>query len=256
MMVNGAGRQMVAVVIALGALAGGASSASASVSASVDANGVVQIAGDNSANAITFSNGESSPYAFGAEVQATDGQPVTIGSGCQAGAVGTPYTGDVLCGTPASTAINIVMGSANDSVSYASKANNGLAWFTSVTIDAGAGDDNIRVGGLQALDSGTTVTIDGGDGNDTINGTSGIYPQPTFVIDGGAGNDTLTGGYGTNTISGGDGNDTIAGGTTSDMLSGAPATTRSPRTAATPPRTAGQGTTSSTPTSARRKAGR
>jgi Ca2+-binding RTX toxin-like protein len=91
------------------------------------------------------------------------------------------------------------------------------ATFTAVRVDAGGGDDEVRldqVGG-QFLDE--QVTVDGGAGNDALLGADGAD-----VLIGGIGNDTVDGNRGNDTVrlgagndvsswDPGDGNDTIDG---------------------------------------------
>jgi Ca2+-binding RTX toxin-like protein len=91
-------------------------------------------------------------------------------------------------------------------------------------IDAGAGDDEIRVsrregGGLRVTTNGESIdlteaesrnlTIRGGSGNDRIRVDNDV--DQAIRLEGGAGNDTIRGGRGDDTIIGGAGNDTIAG---------------------------------------------
>jgi Ca2+-binding RTX toxin-like protein len=72
--------------------------------------------------------------------------------------------------------------------------------FTAVTVTAGGGDDEVRIGGLP-LDG---VTTDGGTGNDTLIGG----PAAEKLI-GGSGNDLIDGNIGADTVSLGSGNDTV-----------------------------------------------
>jgi Ca2+-binding RTX toxin-like protein len=94
--------------------------------------------------------------------------------------------------------------------------------FTTVTLNAGGGDDEVVLGASALSDK--TVTLDGGAGNDTLRGGAG----PETLI-GGAGNDTIDGGQGVDVINGGsgndrvmwepgDGSDTIEGGSGTDTL--------------------------------------
>jgi len=84
--------------------------------------------------------------------------------------------------------------------------------ITAITIDAGAGDDDVVVSTNVKLET----TILGGDGNDTLEGST-----KADSIDGGAGNDQIFGGkIGTaaNTLIGSDGADTIIGSTIDDNI--------------------------------------
>jgi Ca2+-binding RTX toxin-like protein len=89
----------------------------------------------------------------------------------------------------------------------------GTKTTTSITVEAGNGDDVVRLdesaGALPA------ATIAGGAGNDTIVGGSGADR-----ISGDAGNDWLEGKAGNDTLNGGDGNDTLVGGDGNDTLNG------------------------------------
>jgi Ca2+-binding RTX toxin-like protein len=111
------------------------------------------------------------------------------------------------------TAINLVMGDGDDTVTAAAQANAAIA----LVIDGGAGNDNLT--GSPNADA-----INGGAGNDTIVGLGGVD-----LIDGGDGNDTITGGPGSETRLGGggddtfiwnpgDGSDTLVGGTGADTM--------------------------------------
>ncbi|WP_455912114.1 M91 family zinc metallopeptidase [Pseudomonas putida] len=112
-----------------------------------------------------------------------------------------------------------------------------------VSIDAGAGDDYLRVGGRHStilsgegddtlrisaedctVDSGPgndstqvigagTARIYAGDGADSIHGGAGLN-----FIDGGTGDDVIAGGSGHHLLSGGDGNDTIKAGSGTNVI--------------------------------------
>jgi len=81
---------------------------------------------------------------------------------------------------------------------------------TAITIDAGAGDDRVKLRRV-----GIDATIDGGDGNDHLGGGRG-----NDVINGGAGNDKIFGASGDDQLSGGDGNDAVIGGSGDDVIDG------------------------------------
>jgi Ca2+-binding RTX toxin-like protein len=84
--------------------------------------------------------------------------------------------------------------------------------ITAITVDAGAGNDDVVISTNVKLPS----TILGGDGNDTLEGST-----KGDSIDGGAGNDQIFGGkIGTapNTLLGGDGADTIFGSSEDDSI--------------------------------------
>lgn len=109
-----------------------------------------------------------------------------------------------------------------------------------LTINAGAGHDNVNVGNLET--GPIAVTVTGGDGNDTVLTSTGkdsitggegddvlVGGGGNDTIDGGNGNDNITGasgadvirtGAGNDTVSGGTGNDTVTGGTGDDSLDG------------------------------------
>ena len=85
--------------------------------------------------------------------------------------------------------------------------------FTTVSVTAGGGDDEVRLQGLP-LDG---VTVDGGTGNDTLIGGPGAE-----TLNGGSGNDLIDGNIGADTIALGAGNDTVQWdpGDGSDVVSG------------------------------------
>ncbi len=79
------------------------------------------------------------------------------------------------------------------------------ATFNQIVIDAGGGDDFVRMDESNgAFTRDVQVTIMGGSGNDTLIGGSG-----NEIFFGGPGDDTIIGGQGADVIFGGDGNDTI-----------------------------------------------
>jgi Bacterial Ig domain/RTX calcium-binding nonapeptide repeat (4 copies) len=73
---------------------------------------------------------------------------------------------------------------------------------TSVSVDAGDGNDTIAAGGLATI----SATLNGNLGNDTLTG--------------GADDDVLEGGDGNDTLNGGNGDDTLAGDAGADVLNG------------------------------------
>lgn len=75
--------------------------------------------------------------------------------------------------------------------------------FSSINVDAGAGDDVID---LRNARSGISVSINGGDGNDVLHGGAGITQMT-----GGAGNDTMYGRGPVGVADGGTGTDTFIG---------------------------------------------
>jgi hypothetical protein len=82
---------------------------------------------------------------------------------------------------------------------------------TSITVNAGAGDDYVWLGNLPAV----AITVRGQAGNDAIYG--GSQAESLF---GGAGNDYLSGGGGDDVLDGGAGNDYLVGGTGVDTFVG------------------------------------
>ena len=97
--------------------------------------------------------------------------------------------------------------------------------LTSISVDAGNGDDTI-IGSFDLADQ-----IDGGHGNDTINSLGGndtiLGNDGDDVITAGDGNDSISGGDGHDSISGeagddsinsGDGNDSVSGGSGQDNV--------------------------------------
>jgi Ca2+-binding RTX toxin-like protein len=96
--------------------------------------------------------------------------------------------------------------------------------FTAIDVQAGGGDDEVRVDQSNGSFADDALTMDGGAGNDTLIGGDG-----NDVLIGGAGNDVVTGGRGTDTAllgSGadsftwnpGDGSDTVEGQAGNDTL--------------------------------------
>ena len=77
-----------------------------------------------------------------------------------------------------------------------------------MTVNGGAGDDNIQTGG-------GNDSVIGGDGNDMIDTGAG-----NDTVDAGLGNDNVRAGAGDDSVLGGDGNDQISGGAGNDLLDG------------------------------------
>jgi Ca2+-binding RTX toxin-like protein len=74
-----------------------------------------------------------------------------------------------------------------------------------ITVDAGAGNDSVTIGGGKRGGAVTAAaTIHGGDGNDHLQGGGGADE-----INGDAGNDKISGGAGADALNGGAGNDHI-----------------------------------------------
>ena len=76
--------------------------------------------------------------------------------------------------------------------------------FTAINVQAGGGNDDVRIDGSAGSFADQQLTIDGGAGNDTIVGGDG---DDTLI--GGTGNDTIVGGRGADTVSMGSGADTF-----------------------------------------------
>jgi Ca2+-binding RTX toxin-like protein len=85
--------------------------------------------------------------------------------------------------------------------------------FNRVRVDAGRGDDLVRVDEVNGAFTTTTPTqVNGQQGNDTLVGGTG--PD---TLNGDAGNDNLVGGLGDETLDGGDGNDAVDGNQGADV---------------------------------------
>jgi Ca2+-binding RTX toxin-like protein len=76
--------------------------------------------------------------------------------------------------------------------------------FTAIAVNAGAGDDQVRIDQINGVFTDEAVTIDGGKGNDNLTGGDG----PDTLI-GGPGNDFVDGRRGTDTALLGTGDDTF-----------------------------------------------
>jgi Ca2+-binding RTX toxin-like protein len=89
--------------------------------------------------------------------------------------------------------------------------------FRTVDVQAGGGDDTVRVDQSNGLFTDTGLMLEGGSGNDTLIGGDGAD-----VLSGGAGNDSLDGHRGNDVALGGGGNDTFVWdpGEGSDTLEG------------------------------------
>jgi Ca2+-binding RTX toxin-like protein len=89
--------------------------------------------------------------------------------------------------------------------------------FTAVDVEAGGGDDAIRIDQVNGLFTDVPITLNGGSGNDTITGGDGgetlLGGSGDDVIDGNRGNDTaqLGGGNDTYQWDPGDGSDVVDG---------------------------------------------
>lgn len=94
---------------------------------------------------------------------------------------------------------------------------------SSLTVNAGGGNNSITVGALEtsfaaAVVAGTrSVTINGDDGDDNINATA---TNLALSVQGGNGADTILGGSMIDTVDGGSGDDSIEGGGGNDSLAG------------------------------------
>jgi RTX calcium-binding nonapeptide repeat (4 copies) len=88
--------------------------------------------------------------------------------------------------------------------------------ITKIVVDAGNGDDSVRIDESNGVFADTIpTTIDGGNGDDRLAGGAGDE-----TVLGGNGNDNLFGGAGAGTLSGGNGDDTLAGGNGAEKLLG------------------------------------
>lgn len=86
--------------------------------------------------------------------------------------------------------------------------------FGAINVQAGAGDDQIRIDESEGAFTDDVITIAGGAGGDTLTGGS-----ESDVLDGGVGDDVLRGGDGDDVLIGGSGNDQVDGGRGSDTAS-------------------------------------
>ncbi len=84
---------------------------------------------------------------------------------------------------------------------------------TSISVEAGRGDDSVRIDETNGAFTDTVpTTMDGGDGTDSLTGGAGAS-----TMSGGSGNDQLIGGSGAERLNGGDGNDRIDGNRGNDV---------------------------------------
>lgn len=122
--------------------------------------------------------------------------------------------------TAASTvkSIIIVGGQDGNTINLSGVSSVAFTDLTSISIDAGNGDDTI-IGSFDLADQ-----IDGGHGNDTINSLGGndtiLGNDGDDVINAGAGNDSINGGDGHDSIAGEAGDDSINSGDGNDSVSG------------------------------------
>ena len=170
----------VALLVALGLVAPAGAQAAATLSVG------------SSTLTFTTSDGvdhQTDPYlATNGHLRIEDLGGISVGtSGCTSVSAGV-----VDCGAPSAfTRLVFSFGAGDDTLAVA----DGL--HLPVTVDAGAGDDEIDGG-----DQGDV--LDGGDGADTVYGNGGAD-----VVRGGPGNDEIAGGTGVDTIDGGTGNDAV-----------------------------------------------
>jgi Ca2+-binding RTX toxin-like protein len=108
--------------------------------------------------------------------------------------------------------------------------------FTAIRVDAGDGNDRVRVysqaerlpddglGVPEGIAKQVLLEINGGAGNDTLEGTGGddtlFGGRGNDLIYGGSGNDIVSGGHGNDKLDGGDGDDIITGSYGNDGLTG------------------------------------
>src|SRR5581483_8029094 len=76
--------------------------------------------------------------------------------------------------------------------------------FTAIDVEAGGGDDTIRIDQVNGTFTDDAITLNGGAGNDTLIGGDGAE-----TLIGGAGDDVVDGNRGNDTASLGGGNDTF-----------------------------------------------
>jgi RTX calcium-binding nonapeptide repeat (4 copies) len=128
-------------------------------------------------------------------------------------------------GTNADDKITLRLQAANVQVDF---GDDGTADFsfpaadvTAIDVNAGNGDDTVRVDETTAAFT-IPTTLDGGNGNDNLTGGSGddtlLAGNGDDVLNGGAGTDTLQGGNGNDTIDGNRGNDPEFGGNGDDTF--------------------------------------
>jgi len=102
-----------------------------------------------------------------------------------------------------------------------------LANKTSLTIEAGAGNDTVhlqKAAGKALVGAAAPLIVNGGSGDDTLLAEDGLELAASVTLDGGAGNDTLRadatllGGPGDDTLLGGPGSNTYDGGAGFDTI--------------------------------------
>lgn len=134
---------------------------------------------------------------------------------------GVNYTKVTSLPDTAATAVKsiiIVGGQDGNTINLSGVSSVAFTDLTSISIDAGNGDDTI-IGSFDIADN-----IDGGHGNDTINALGGndtiLGNDGDDVINAGAGNDSISGGDGHDSIAGEAGDDSINSGDGDDSISG------------------------------------
>ncbi len=123
-------------------------------------------------------------------------------------------------GTNAGDRLALRLQSGNPAVLQVDVGDDGSADFSfaraeiaKISVDAGNGDDVVRIDESNGVFTDTiATTIDGGNGDDNLVGGAGAV-----TLQGGNGNDILAGGSGAETLAGGNGNDTIDGNGGSDV---------------------------------------
>ena len=91
-----------------------------------------------------------------------------------------------------------------------------IAFATSITINANAGNDRVTIQNLDTTYTGAVI-VNGGVGNDILDASNSTH---AVTLLGGVGNDTLTGSALNDSLSGGTGNDSLKAGLGDDTLSG------------------------------------
>ncbi len=123
-------------------------------------------------------------------------------------------------GTNAGDRIALRLQAGNPAVLQVDVGDDGSAEFSfaradvaKIEVDAGNGDDSVRIDESNGVFTDTTpTTIDGGNGNDRLVGGAGAV-----TLLGGNGDDELIGGSGAETLDGGNGNDSIDGNRGNDV---------------------------------------
>ncbi len=122
---------------------------------------------------------------------------------------GTPSPSVPLLDAGTLTGLHFLGGDQDNVINLTALTTTAFPMLTSITVDAGDGDDLIT--GSDAF----AESLAGGDGHDTIIGNSG-----NDTLDGGDGNDSLLGLAGDDSLLGGDGADTLEGDVGNDTLIG------------------------------------